>query len=59
VGGTAAAPTVKVNTAMIQASVTGTCPAGSAMTAVNANGTQRSFGLAKPPTRSTIRAIQN
>ena len=39
VGGTAAAPTVKVNTAMIQASVTGSCPAGSAMSAVNANGT--------------------
>ncbi len=38
VGGTATAPTVKVNTAIIQASVTGTCPAGSAMTAVNANG---------------------
>jgi len=39
VGGTAAAPTVKVNTATIQAAVTGTCPAGSAMTGVNANGT--------------------
>ena len=39
VGGTVAAPTVKVNTAIIQASVTGTCPVGSAMTAVNANGT--------------------
>ena len=39
VGGTASAPTVKVNTATIQAAVTGTCPAGSAMTGVNPNGT--------------------
>jgi hypothetical protein len=38
VGGTATAPTVKVNTAIIQAAVTGTCLAGSAMTGVNANG---------------------
>jgi hypothetical protein len=39
VGGTAVAPTVKVNTNLIQARVTGTCAAGTAVTAVSSNGT--------------------
>jgi hypothetical protein len=39
VGGTATAPTVAVNTALVQARVTGTCAAGMAVSAVNADGT--------------------
>ena len=38
VGGTAAAPTVAVNTAKIQPLLTGTCASGSAMTGVSASG---------------------
>ncbi len=38
VGGTAAAPTVAVNKAIIQPLVTGTCPTGSPMTGVSASG---------------------
>jgi hypothetical protein len=39
VGGTSAAPTVKANPAVVQKRVTGTCAAGTAMTAVSATGT--------------------
>lgn len=39
VGGTSSAPTLAVNTANIQKRVSGTCAAGSVITAVNADGT--------------------
>jgi hypothetical protein len=39
VGGTAAAPTVEANAAVVQKRVTGTCAAGTAVTAVSASGT--------------------
>jgi hypothetical protein len=39
VGGSAVAPTVMVNTALVQKRVTGSCAAGSALTTVNADGT--------------------
>jgi len=38
VGGTAAAPTVEANTSVVQKRVTGTCAAGTAVTAVSASG---------------------
>jgi len=39
VGGTSAAPTVKVNTSMIQQRVTGTCATGNAIASIGATGT--------------------